>query len=71
MHEDTFFVDVKREGSSYWEYIGDVCCANYRQALIDAKSLVFNWQQEYGITLPENSFRVCSEKSKRQNILVQ
>lgn len=67
-----FYLDVKRPGSTQWEYIGDVCADNYRQALLEAQKTVFEWlgslDEQINITIDD--WRLCSINSSRRNLSV-
>lgn len=67
-----FYLDIKRPGSNSWEYIGDVCAENYRQALNDAKLTIFEWlgEQEEPINIGLDDWRLCSINSSRRNLSV-
>lgn len=66
-----FHLDIKRPGSKHWEYIGDVCAENYRQALLDAKNTMFEWlgEQSEPLNIGIDDWRLCSDKSTRRNLI--
>lgn len=67
-----FYLDVKKPGSKHWEYIGDVCADDYRQALHDAKMTVSKWlaEQNEQIEIGTDDWRLCSINSSRRNLAV-